>query len=146
MVDTSVTPSLGYMEVVPDRTAQTLLPIIRNHVHQGTEIWSDQWRAYSQVSTISGVSSHQTVNHSLHFKDPQTGVHTNNIESYWNRVKIKFKNMKGVSKTTLASHLDEFMWRERYSKTSSDALNNLCSHMAACYPHPRDMVLLTTYL
>ena len=139
MVDTSVSPSLGYMEVVPDCTTQTLLPIILNHVHPGTEIWSDQWRAYSQVSTIPGVSGHQTVNHSLHFKDPQTGVHTNNIESYWNGVKIEFKSMKGdktTCETTLANHLDEFMWRERYGKTSSDALNNLCCHMAACYPPP----------
>jgi len=30
MVDTSITPALGYMELVPDRMAATLLPIISN--------------------------------------------------------------------------------------------------------------------
>ena len=49
MVDTSCSPLLGFMEVVPDRTANTLLPIIQQHVAPGTEIWSDQWRAYTQV-------------------------------------------------------------------------------------------------
>ena len=41
-----------------------------------------------------------------------TGVHTQNIESYWNRVKKRFKSMKGVHSHQLASYLDEFMWRE----------------------------------
>ena len=136
MVDTSCSPSLGYMQLVPDRSALTLLPIIQDHVLPGTVIWSDQWRAYSRVSSIPSVSGHQTVNHSLHFKDPQTGVHTNNIESYWNRVKYKFKNMKGISRTTMPSHLDEFLWRERFGKTSADALQNLTSQIAARYPPP----------
>ena len=28
--------------------------------------------------------------------DPVTGVHTQTIESYWNRIKTKLKTMKGV--------------------------------------------------
>ena len=42
-----------------------------------------------------------------------TGVNTQTVESYWNRVKIKFKRMMGVSPDS--SPL-EFMWRERYGK------------------------------
>ena len=41
MVDTFTQPSLGYMELVPDRTAQTLLPIIQAHTQSGTTVWSD---------------------------------------------------------------------------------------------------------
>ena len=29
--------------------------------------------------------------------------------------------MKGVRRDAIPAYLDEFMWRERYSKTSSDA-------------------------
>ena len=52
-------------------------------------------------------------NHSLHFVDPATGVHRQNIESYWSRVKRRFKRMKGVHQSMMPAYLDEFMWRER---------------------------------
>ena len=56
------------------------------------------------------------------------------IESYWNRVKTKFKRMKGVQDTMLSSYLDEFMWRERHGRTGSTALQNLCRDIALRYP------------
>jgi hypothetical protein len=40
--------------------------------------------------------SHGTVNHSLNFVDPATGIHTQAIESYWAKAKQKFKEMKGI--------------------------------------------------
>ena len=125
MVDTSVKPSLGFMQVVPDRTATTLLPIIQDHTLPGTIIHSDEWRAYSGVGNLSTVASHHTVNHSLHFVDPVTGVHTQNIESYWARCKRKFKRIKGVDEDQLPSYLDEFLWRERYGKSKEAAFNNI---------------------
>jgi len=33
--------------------------------------------------------------------------------------------MKGVRRDAIPSYLDEFMWRERYGKTSSDAFYNM---------------------
>ena len=122
------------MELVPDRTAATLVPIIRSHVDQGTTVHSDQWRAYNQVQQLPNVLTHQTVNHSVNFVDPQTGVHTQAIESYRARVKYKFKRMKGLDGNHLASYLDEFMWRERFGKTTDDTLENIIAHIATIYP------------
>ena len=76
--------SLGYMEIVRTRDAATLLPIIQAHVQPGTVIWSDSWAAYNGVAQLPGIQNHSTVNHSMEFTTP-TGVHTNHIESYWNR-------------------------------------------------------------
>ena len=67
---------------------QNTLPIIQAHV------WpeSDEWRAYSQVQSLQNVSGHAMVNHSLHFVDPSTGVHTQSIESDWSCVKHRIKH------------------------------------------------------
>ena len=75
LCDTSFEPALGYMELVPDRRAGTLLPIIQAHVQPGTVIVSDEWRAYSNVGQLPNVAAHRTVNHSLNFVGP-TGIHT----------------------------------------------------------------------
>jgi hypothetical protein len=118
MCDTSQTPALGVMTIVPDQTAVTILPILQRHLWNGTTVRSDQWAAYNRVQQLQPVNVHNTVNHSLHFVDPATGVHTQNVESYWNRVKGKFKRMKGVHEDMLPSYLDEFMWRERHGRTA----------------------------
>ncbi len=119
---------LGYMEIVPDRRAATLLPIIDAHVAAGTMIYSDQWSAYSQVGSLPNVGSHSSVNHSLHFVEPATGVHTQNIESCWSLAKWK---LKGCHSHQLTSYLDEFMWRERYG---SDGLQQHHTKHTAAVP------------
>ena len=118
MVDTSHQPILGYIEVVPQCDAATLLPIIQAHVVNGTIIHSDQWAAYRQVASLPSVSTHSTVNHSVTFVDPVSGTHTQNIESYWGKAKRKLKNMKGCHASQLPSYLDEFMWRERFGQNN----------------------------
>ena len=83
---------------------------------------------------MPNVQHHKTVNHSLHFADPTTGVHTQNVESYWARVKLKFKRMKGMDAQPLPSYIDEFMWRERYGTTAQNGFDNIIDHIADVYP------------
>ena len=134
MVDTSVSPALGVMELVASRDAATLLPIIQRHVCPGIVVWSDMWAAYNNVQHLPPVAQHQTVNHSIEFVNSTTGVHTQNIESYWNRVKIKIKRMRGCHDQMMSSYLDEFMCRERHGRTASAALHSLCRDIALRYP------------
>ena len=81
-----MTPALGVMVTVPDGLAQTLLPVMR----PGTIVYSDSHAACRNV-------------HSLNFVYPVTGVHMQNVESYWNHVKTKFKRMKWVHADILTS-------------------------------------------
>lgn len=133
MCDTSEMPALGYMKIVATRDAATLLPIIHAHVNTGTIIHSDCWAAYNNVSHLSSVSGHHTVNHSVEFVT-SSGVHTNHIESYWNRAKIKLKRMRGCHRSQLPSYLDEFMWRKRNGKTNDEILENLYRDIALWFP------------
>ena len=134
LVDTSHTPALGYMEVVDRRDAATLLPIIQAHTAPGTIIHSDEWSSYRRVASLPNIAAHGAVNHSLHFVDPVTGVHTQNVESYCGRVKRKIKHMKGCHATEIPSYLDEFMWKERFGKTKRASFRNVCRDIAAFYP------------
>ena len=51
---------------------------------------------------LAEVASHDTVNYSVTFVAP-SGVHTQNVESYWNRVKHNFKKIKGCHREMLPS-------------------------------------------
>jgi len=48
---------LGYIQLVAERDAATLLPIIQRVVVPGTTIWSDEWAAYGQLSSLGYVHS-----------------------------------------------------------------------------------------
>ena len=94
---------------VEDRSAATLLPLIREHVRPGTRIITDGWRAYN------GLQNHEVVNHQLHFVDPNDRtIHTNTIEGSWGNCKSKFRAMHGTSDALFTSHLQEHMWRRAF--------------------------------
>jgi hypothetical protein len=99
IVDLSFVPARGFMKIVERRNAQTLLQIVTNVCREGTKIYSDEWRAYNGLASVG--FEHFTVNHSVNFINPENGVHTQHIESYWNRVKRKVKMMNGVRRSCL---------------------------------------------
>jgi transposase-like protein len=115
IVDTSFAPARGYMEHVERRDRVTLYAIIRRVCRPGTRIVSDGWAAYQGLENIEEMQyTHNVVNHSFHFVDPETGIHTQHIESYWARHKRRLKTMKGIRREFLNEYLWEFLWRERF--------------------------------
>ena len=69
----------GFLVIVPRRDAVTLLPLVQQWVLPGTMVYSDMWQAYNQLGALG--YGHGTVNHTLHFVDPATGVTTNHVEA-----------------------------------------------------------------
>ena len=64
------------------------------------------------------------------------GIHKRkyqNVESYWNRVKVGLKSMKGVRRQFLHFYLQEFMWRERCRSTGENIFSKLIEHIALFY-------------
>ena len=112
IVDTSYKPSLGFAKVVSDRSATCRLPIIKSVCLPGTIIHTDQWRSYKDLGKTF---EHQTVNHKVNFINPITGAHTQNVESYNNKLKYRIKEMRGIKKELIDDYLLEFNYRERFT-------------------------------
>ena len=119
IIDTLNTPSNYYVKVVPDRRRETLLPIIQRIVRDGSIVIGDEWRSYS---TISRTFVHQTVNHRFNFVNPETGAHTQNVESLWNRLKRRLKKLMGVSRGNLQTYLNKWMFIDNYSQNNLEVL------------------------
>ena len=68
----------SFIVAIPDRTSRTLLGLIETWIEPGTLVISDRWRAYQRLDERD--YQHLTVNHSHHFKDPDTRACTNTIE------------------------------------------------------------------
>ena len=66
------------MSEVQQRDAQTLLPIIQQYIRPCSSVYSDEWRAYSELQSHN--YSYKTVNNFLHFIDPVTEAHTQCVE------------------------------------------------------------------
>ena len=69
----------SFMVEVDKRDAAMLLPIIQRYIRPGSVVYSDEWRAYSQLQHNG--YDHRAVNRSRNFIDPATGAHTQGIES-----------------------------------------------------------------
>jgi len=116
---------IGSIELVEDRSAATLLPIIQRYCLPGATIYTDAWAAYDGLGALGFV--HRRVVHEREFVVPGTDIHTNNVESYWSRCKAKFKRIRGRNDEMVASYLDEFMWSERYGVSVSHRFENTLS-------------------
>ena len=99
----------SFMYSIPDRSAQTLLPIIQATIRPGTTIMSDMWAAYGGIAAMG--FQHLTVNHTLNFVDPQTGVHTQSVERSWKSAKERNKRH---NETHPMTHIGQWMWRQRH--------------------------------
>lgn len=110
---------------VETRDENTLLNIIASHVLPGSIVYSDLWRGYFNLTERTGLI-HMTVNHSLYFRDPNTGVNTNMIEGTWNGLKLRIPPRNRVA-SGMEEHLWEFIWRR---KNANDLWNALLTAMS----------------
>jgi transposase-like protein len=99
---------------VANRNSDTLKQIIQDYVNPGSLIFTDMWRAYAPACEDLEFE-HHTVNHSLGFKDPITGVHTNTVEGFNNGLKTLIRPRNRTRKN-IDSYLLYFIWRKQNKK------------------------------
>ena len=115
-----------FMEMVPNRTAMTLLEVIKRRIATGTTIMTDGWRSYGTISRHNGYT-HFVVNNSVNFVD-QTGrnVHTQNVENQWKHLKTWLRR-KG---TNLGQNINDYLLEYVFKKKSADIFDAILHLLA----------------
>lgn len=83
-------------------------------------IHTDEWKAYSSIGRKG--YSHSTITHKYYFVDPLTGVHTQHVESFNNKIKTNIKNQKGVIKDVRPRFLTFFIFVDTYKSYALEKL------------------------
>ena len=123
---------------VPSCDKETLIPLLIDRIRPGSIIYSDCWRSYDCLDEHDFV--HLTFNHSLNFVDPQTGCHTQNVESMWWQIKRSLPDTM-TRHGQLYLHLAEYLWHNKKRKCH-DLFKFLCD-ATKYYPGPTcNLVLL----
>ena len=76
------------------RDGPTFLTLIRSWVLPGTIVYSDEWSGYNNLQADD--YSHDSVNHSIQFVNPQTAVHINTQEGLWHHTERQMNGCKDL--------------------------------------------------
>jgi hypothetical protein len=102
------------LTTVSDRRKETLEYVLTESVASDSVIHSDCFRSYSGLQ--EKFTAHSTVNHSVNFKDPITGVHINSIEGSWAAIKASIPPRKRTR-----SNVDLYLVRYMLLKNEKNA-------------------------
>jgi transposase len=106
--------------VVPNVKGETLFPIIKDYVAQGSTISTDEFRSYRGLRKLG--FRHGAVNHSR-MQWVRGDVHTNTIEGFWSQFKNSVRGThKSVSRKHMQKYLREFEFRFNHRRTSSSVM------------------------
>jgi transposase-like protein len=97
-----------FMLPIKHRNSINIDYIVNKYINEGTTIYTDCWKGYNNLNNIG--YNHKTVNHSKHFVDPITKVHTQSIEATWGAFK---RNLMPIhrNKKNIMLHIKEYQWR-----------------------------------
>jgi len=136
-IERDTTPVKCFSETVEDRSAATLIPVIKKWIEPGTTILSDCWKKYSSLEAEGYI--HETINHSIEFVRGN-GIHTNNIRSRWCALK-KSLPQHGTNKKLFKSHFSEYCIRQQYLSGDKDKFLEILKLISTVY-HPKNEELL----
>lgn len=107
--------------IIPATTEQTLLESVRDNVAKGSNLMTDEYRAYKTIAILED-HSHSTVTHSKN-QWRHGDTHTNTIEGFWSQLKRSIDGTYHVvSPKYLPSYLSEFQFRYNHARSSGEHL------------------------
>ena len=102
------------LKCIDDRSKATLKRVIMETLTEGSIVHSDMWSSYMSIFRNNENFTHDTVNHSENFVNPETGVHTNTIENLWMLLKQSLRRKLLRSRIHLDLYLAEFCARHQH--------------------------------
>ncbi|HZP56024.1 MAG TPA: IS1595 family transposase [Dehalococcoidia bacterium] len=101
-------------KVIANVRRKTMSPIVREHVKEGAELFTDAFRSYRD---LSDTYVHETIDHAEEYVRGK--VHTNGIEDCWSLLKRSIKGTYvSVEPFHLFRYLDEQAFRYNARKTT----------------------------
>jgi transposase-like protein len=109
-----------HTQVVDDRLAKTVRPILKERVVEGAKLYSDTMLGYAGLESKY---QHQMVNHAVEYVKGR--VHTNGLENYWSLLKRTLGGTYvSVEPFHLFRYLDEQNFRFNNRATKDNPLND----------------------
>ncbi|KCZ77900.1 hypothetical protein H311_01083 [Anncaliia algerae PRA109] len=108
---------------IPNKKAETLIPIICRQVASNSIIWTDEHRSYNSLHSFSYY--HDSVCHKYMFVNHENGVNTQAVESFHNEMKLQIKRKKGILTENREEFLKEFCFYLNNRSNFSEAIFNL---------------------
>lgn len=93
---------------IPNRKAETIIPIVRKRVRAGSRIVTDMHKAYGSLASLG--YEHVQINHSVAFHDFK-GNTNNPIEMFWATLRRNFRGFRNVSEENLWHFIAEIEYR-----------------------------------
>jgi len=104
-----------YLELITNCTKPELQEIIKRKIKKETEIFSDDFRAYTGLVGLGYV--HQSIDHGMEiYVDGR--IHINGMEGFWGLSKTNMHTYKGIKKKNWLLYLKEMEFRYNNRKLS----------------------------
>ena len=108
IVDFTYKSNKGFITIIENKSKEVVLPIINKVVRPGSIIHTDKAKVYNSLKN-NPEFTHKSIVHKYNFVDYKENVHTQNVESYNNKVKMRIKVMKGIKSECRENFINEFM-------------------------------------
>jgi transposase-like protein len=107
-------------KVVPNARSKSLVPVVRENVQEGSELYTDSLQSYELLASDY---VHEVINHSVEYV--RGNVHTNSVENFWSLLK---RTIRGTYVSVAPEHLQKYVEEQafRYNERKGTDKTRFC--------------------